>query len=782
MADEDVLKLRLEGDDQILLAFRKIGEAGQTAFRRVSDSAQKTEKDTSKASASVIRNLEGITNQFGVTGRAAQSLGRAVETAFQGLGPAGTAFAVTLTAVTAAAVAATTAFFKLAESGSKVAESVKEGAAATGQTVEDYQRLNFAISLATKGAANMDTVFNRLNSIIADAGDESNATTKKFKELGVRLVDGGGKARSAQDIFLDLADSVGRLDAKTRTATLIGIFGPRQGGLFASLLAEGSAGIRKLTADADRLNIVLTKAETQVGDDFGDAFIRLNKSIEITRSRIGLLFAPTFTRGANALAEFIADNQATIVRFGEVVARVFDDVFKALTGDTENIQSSFLYVIGRVLKGLAVLITGTVLPVLGQLKVGLETAFAGINKLFGTNISISDFAIVGIMLAAVKVFGLFLTALRAVAGALGILRIAALAVAIPLSPMILLIGAAAAAVIALGVAIATRVDWSGLAARGAQAVQSLMAAWTAFVAFFTQIWLQIGIIASTAWLAVTNGVNLVLTQLRIMWTGFAAFLTGIFNAIAQAGAQVWALVSEGAGAAVAAIMAAWQGFAEFFMSIWTPIVEFTSEAYQAIIDGTTALTTGLTELWQSFVDKVIGFFTQLRDFIISVWEKVKGIIEQLLGGGEGMANGGEAGGKGGKKMARGGPVSGPGSSTGDRIRAWLSDGEFVTRARAVQYYGAPLFHALNNMRLDPEMFSGLGGLSMPRSTPKLAYADGGMVNGGGGAQNILNLTIGDQQFKGLQAPEDTMENLRKYATSRGIRSAGRKPGWYGGQK
>jgi hypothetical protein len=55
-------------------------------------------------------------------------------------------------------------------------------------------------------------------------------------------------------------------------------------------------------------------------------------------------------------------------------------------------------------------------------------------------------------------------------------------------------------------------------------------------------------------------------------------------------------------------------------------------------------------------------------------------------------------GSSGAYFAGGGPVRGPGSSTSDSIPAYLSDGEYVTRASAVRHYGVGLFHSLNAMR------------------------------------------------------------------------------------
>ena len=69
--------------------------------------------------------------------------------------------------------------------------------------------------------------------------------------------------------------------------------------------------------------------------------------------------------------------------------------------------------------------------------------------------------------------------------------------------------------------------------------------------------------------------------------------------------------------------------------------------------------------------------------------------------------GGTGGDRGG--VATGGYISGPGTGTSDDIPAWLSNGEYVIKAAAVEKYGTAMFHQLNAM----------------------AYADGGFVSARG---------------------------------------------------
>lgn len=66
-------------------------------------------------------------------------------------------------------------------------------------------------------------------------------------------------------------------------------------------------------------------------------------------------------------------------------------------------------------------------------------------------------------------------------------------------------------------------------------------------------------------------------------------------------------------------------------------------------------------------------------------------------------------GAGGKQFATnadGGYISGPGGPRDDKILSWLSNGEFVQKASAVDYYGPGFMHDLNNKRIPREALPG----------------------------------------------------------------------------
>ena len=114
-----------------------------------------------------------------------------------------------------------------------------------------------------------------------------------------------------------------------------------------------------------------------------------------------------------------------------------------------------------------------------------------------------------------------------------------------------------------------------------------------------------------------------------------------------------------------------------------------------------------------------------------------------------------------KRFPGGGSVFGPGTRTSDSIPAWLSRGEFVQQAAAVQHYGVDTMYALNRRQIPKEalhQFTGGGSpqhvtqyLPAPRSTatPQRVSLDGVRIRGrldlGDGLSGVIDGRIEERE-------------------------------------
>ena len=104
-------------------------------------------------------------------------------------------------------------------------------------------------------------------------------------------------------------------------------------------------------------------------------------------------------------------------------------------------------------------------------------------------------------------------------------------------------------------------------------------------------------------------------------------------------------------------------------------------------------------------------------------------------------------------FAGGGRIRGPGTGASDSILARLSDGEFVIKASAVNHYGAGLLSRINQMQI-------------PR------FASGGMVGGGSGGSTV-NLSLDGRSYQ-MHASESVGNQLAAYVSREALRKGGRR--------
>ncbi len=204
----------------------------------------------------------------------------------------------------------------------------------------------------------------------------------------------------------------------------------------------------------------------------------------------------------------------------------------------------------------------------------------------------------------------------------------------------------------------------------------------------TPAWNAIGSIISTVW-------NNVISPI---WNAFKA---GI-DLVGQAAMWLWQNV----------IVPAWNGIRDAISFAWNNVISPIWDKFKAGLDlvGSAAGT---------FKDILVGAWNSVKDAVSSVWNFISGVLSKIESGMSkvgnvlsklnpfgGKADGGpvvgyETGGPVVNALASGGQprrarakVSGAGGPRDDKILSWLSNGEFVEPARAVNSKTLPLLEAL----------------------------------------------------------------------------------------
>lgn len=322
---------------------------------------------------------------------------------------------------------------------------------------------------------------------------------------------------------------------------------------------------------------------------------------------------------------------------------------------------------------------------------------------------------------------------------------------------------------ALIVAIGLIGTMSGAFATFASAIPAVVAAIAGIITVLTPMGALIALltaafaafVASVDWAAFGQRAVAAGQLIVNFFTTLPAKITEIFTAI-------FAFIQEGFTLLIEFILQQWQTVIDFFTNLVTQVQTIFTNIKQVIIDAFNSALEYVKGLFASWSKAAMSYIQPIIDAL----NKVKSLMGSVSGGG----------GDASVSAAGGGLIRGPGTSTSDSIPAWLSDNEFVVRARAVRKYGVAFLRAINSGKLDLGRIAkfAAGGLVTMPNAPR--FASGGSVTStSSGSARVINLAIGGELFEGLLAPEDVANKMTRFAISRGTRSAGRKPAWVGGR-
>jgi hypothetical protein len=495
-------RIALDGGPEIGAAFEQIRNAGADAFSSL------------KSAAKDIGLDKDLTPQLERGKKAAKEFGDGFGNALKSIGNAVQDFANASAKIGGAVLGVTAALVALTASASSTAHEIEQAARRTGQSASEFQKLGFGFKQTGIDSGELTRAFAKMSQEANKAAQEGKQSSGAFEKYGIALRGADGHARSITAILSDVADKMAKVESPTERAGIAAeLFGARVGTKMVGLLSQGSAGMAAMAADAEKLGIVLGEHEIEAGTKFEQAMVRLSGTVDATRTKFGLLFAPAFTQAANAFADAFAKLQPSILAVGQAIANGLEPYIKdfatILTGSAVQLQTGFFKVLYAAFTGLAALVRDVVGPIIRGWGVILQQVGAVVDSIFGAGFTAKFVSGAAGAVALAVAFGTLLKAVQLFAGAFGfILRLVGLGAS--LSPVGLAILAIAAAIGLLIVAL-SNVDWAKFAAAAQQAwdsivgaVQSVVDKITApFVKLFT--WLKGAIDEAIGWFAKLAG-------------------------------------------------------------------------------------------------------------------------------------------------------------------------------------------------------------------------------------------------------------------------------------
>lgn len=169
----------------------------------------------------------------------------------------------------------------------------------TGVSVEDLSKLKYAAQQSDVDIDKLALGIKKLSTNVFEAGDSNSEAAKTFKLLGVNAADVNGTIKPTNELLLDLADRFSKMeDGAGKSALAVRVFG-KTGDELIPFLNQGREGIKQLTAEAEKLGLVMTKEGAEAAEKFNDSV----KSIESASKSLSVSFINDLAPAISRIAE-----------------------------------------------------------------------------------------------------------------------------------------------------------------------------------------------------------------------------------------------------------------------------------------------------------------------------------------------------------------------------------------------------------------------------------------------------------------------------------------------
>lgn len=271
-------------------------------------------------------DVDALGSKLGLSSTATNKL----TAAFSG-GAAGAA------AFSAAVVKLAADLVKLSDAAAKHGDQVATLATKYNMSAQSIQQFQYMSELVDVSMETITGSLSKLTRNMDSARDGTGAAAEAFAALGVSVTNSDGSLRSANDVFAEAIDALGRVGSETdRDALAMDIFGKSAMELN-PLIKEGSDGLRELADEAANSGYVMSDKMISVLQQGDDATQRLDKAMEGLKNTIGAGVTPIVAGWKMILAE-AADNMSVFIQKLAGMREEADETTGAINSTTEAVQ------------------------------------------------------------------------------------------------------------------------------------------------------------------------------------------------------------------------------------------------------------------------------------------------------------------------------------------------------------------------------------------------------------------------------------------------------------
>jgi hypothetical protein len=448
------------------------------------------------------------------------------------------------------------------------ASAAQDAATKVGGTARDIQRYGYAAKMSGSSQEELNACLGIFSKNLANAVQGKNKTlVNVFKQLGISMTDANGKMRTTTELLPDIANAMRSQATESQKAYIATQLFGRGGQSLIQMLEGGAEGLNNLTAEAERMGIVVDQDGVDSAKAFGDNLDRLKFSLLGVSLSIGQHIIPIIEPMINAFREWIITNREMIATAIVDYCREFAETLKQI--DFKSLVSTMIDFVKQC---------NSIFKALG----GLKTVAIAISAIFASKLLTSIFGIVSA------------------------------------------VGALTKAVWGLGVALlSTPVGW--IIAAIAVIIGALVALWYYWddvVAFFKAGWdLLIQVFQKAVdWLKsnFTDEWNACAKAITWYWDLVKSFYGTLWDGICGYFKWAWGIIKEVANFICnipQAITSTFDGLVSFFKDVWDGIYNTFFKPFADMYDNIAGK-----------IDTVKGWGSKVGDTVSSAWDSAKSVI------------------------------------------------------------------------------------------------------------------------------------------------------------
>jgi len=288
----------------------------------------------------VANNLDFTFTGKDKTQQAFQSLNRSVSKTQKGFDKLKGAISFLSTA---GGVALVGTFGAMATSLNKTADRIGKVSSKLGVSTEALQKLQFSAEQSGVSTETLNMAFQRFTRRIADARQGTGTALKAFQQMGISLQGVGGRAKTAEELFFEVADSMKGMESETEKVSLAFKFFDSEGVSLVNMLQNGSGVLKDFGNQLESVGGIIDSKAIKATERFNDALNLLSKASRGIFSDLVLGIDDFINRVPKALSKiqkFIGGEEFKIdfnKAFG-MSAKELEQVFEASTDELQRLD------------------------------------------------------------------------------------------------------------------------------------------------------------------------------------------------------------------------------------------------------------------------------------------------------------------------------------------------------------------------------------------------------------------------------------------------------------